>query len=701
MKEVELSDGTVLEFPESMSNDEIKSVLDRQFGNQQRTEPAQQQDQGFLRFRGRQQAAFPNAPLPGGQSPSATPFDTASTIPSDVTREPVSQIATRTGRSITQNLDIPGGMAGAVAGAKAGAPLGPIGIGTGIIAGGALGTFGGSIASDALSGKDLNFAQATEEALLSAGIDTATLGAGRVLKPAYFALRRGLGLDPRDAAQEIIRKFTPGGEGGQAGSPESIARTQTIFSEEGASLTPFQTGQGTGAQSLGDRIARVGIFSEPIIERNINEQSRIISDRMSSLFSDTVASSDQLGPEAIGDVVFSSIQQGKLALQDSYVRGLDEISSRFGRANVRRGPILNEARQFLNDKSFAGGASTELDDSSLSVVREFISELEAAPAALTVEDLFKYERRLQSQINQLSDARSSGFNSTASAQLSELSSRIRDRTLDLFEGVNPELRNRFLLLKNQYSEGLSELIPEINRNMITNASSKNMFSAIGNTMTSTGKPEQISAFYRSIDRAFAEASREGRDLPFDSANEIRDIVRQGFVAKTLPDLGPNFDLRQYRRLARYFETPSNQERARAILGEKYDPFKQLINAMSEASVKPESNIGELMVRSKEFSAITQLGGGGFLAGTAGVGGIAGAGALLASPIFLAKAATNPKNVNRIIAFDKRSFGSADALETAAINTAIDIFNDLSQEDQEEVRRSFVEQPSEPVMMGEQ
>jgi len=636
--------------------------------------------------------------VPGGLSPSASPFDRAATIPSDVTREPVSQVASRAGTALRENLDIPGGMAGAVAGAQAGTPLGPVGIGTGLVVGGALGTFGGSIASDALSDEEMDFAKATEEALLSAGIDTATLGASRFLKPAYFAMRRRLGFEPNDAAQEIVNKFTAGGEGGQAGSPESIARTQNIFSEGGASLTPFQTGQATGLQNFGDRVARIGIFSEPIVQKNIDRQSAIINERMESLITDAVASTDEIAPQAIGDIVFSSIQQGRLALQDSYVRGLDDISSRFGRAAVRKEPILNEARQFLDDKAFAGGASTELDDSAVKVVDDLITELEQSPNSLTVDDLFKFEKKLQTQINQLSDSRATGFNSVASAQLSELSSRVRDRTLDLFENVNPELRNRFLQLKDEYSDGIQTLVPKINKNMIDNASSKGMFSTIGNTLTTTGKPEQINAFYNSVRRSFAEAKREGRDMPFDSADDIINRVREGFIAKHM-NLGPNFDLRQYSKLSRYFETPANQERARAVLGEKYDPFKQLVNAMSEASARPDSNIGELMIRSKEFTALSGItqAGAGFAAG-----GLGGAVALLASPIFLAKAATNPKNINKIIAFDKRSFGSKDALETAAINTMTDIFRELSDEDKQEVRSSLIQtEPNMPVMTGEE
>lgn len=658
----------------------------------------QQEDRSFIRMRERPEQVGEGG-VPGGLSPSATPFDRAATVPSDVTREPVSEVASRAGTAVRENLDIPGGVAGAVTGGRLGAMTGnPILTGVGIVAGGAIGTFGGSLSSDALSKEDLDFAKATEEALLSAGIDTATLGASKFLRPAYFTMRRKLGFDPNDAAQEIVNKFTPGGEGGKAGSEESLLRTQNIFSEGGTTLTPFQTGQATGLQSFGDRVARIGIFSEPIIQKNMEKQSKVINDRMESLITDATLSQQDVAPETIGDIVFSSIQQGKLALQDSYERGLDEISSRFGRASVRKDPILKEANQFLDDKSFAQGASTELDEASVKVVNDFITELENSPSSLSVDEIFKFEKKLQRKVNQLSDSRSAGFNSVASAELSELASRVREKTLSLFEGVNPELRNRFLQLKNQYSNGIDTLIPQINKNMIQNASSKGAFSAIGESMTSTGKSEQIDAFYKSIRRAFAEAKKEGREMDFDSADDIIDRVKEGFVRKHF-NLGPDFDLNKYKEKAKFFQNPSNEAKARAVLGESYEPFKQLVNAMSEASTRPDSNIGELMIRSKEFTALSGItqAGAGFAAG-----GLGGAVALLSSPIFIAKAATNRKNVNRMMAFNKRNFKSPDALETAAINMMTDIFNSMSEEDQKEVRSSLIQkEPDMPVMTGEE
>jgi len=610
------------------------------------------------------------------------------------------------------------GFSGAVAGAKAGSAFGPIGTFVGTVGGGAIGTFGGEIAEDALNQEDFDFARATEEALLSAGIDVGTLGVGKLLsplKPAFFSIRNKLGFEPKEAAEEILNRVAQ--EGGRAGSPESIAATQLMLSSGGASLTPAQTGSASNLQVLGDRIARTGIFSQNVINKNLLEQSRIINERMGDLFSRAVSGGEGLGPENIGRVFFEGIQEGKLALGDAYQRGLTEISKTYGQATVPKTPILREAEQFLKDNEFAGGTASELNDQSLKFVQDFVSKLEAAPNSLTVSDLFKYEKKLQLRINELSDSRSAGFNSEASAQLSQLASRVRDRTTEVFGNVNPDLKNKFQSLKNQYSNGINQIIPKINKTMIDNASSKGAFYAIGDTLTSTGDKNQIDAFFSSIDRAYSEAAKEGRDLPFKSAEEVKDIVREGYVAKQFPGLGPDFDLRKYSKKAEFFETPANEEQARAILGEKYEPFKQLVNAMAEASVTPNSNLGELVARTKEYAAFSDLATGkvvsGGLQGTAagaasvGVGGLSGAaaaGTILLAPVFLAKVATNKQNVNKIIAFNKKSFGSREALQTAATNLVADVFKTLSEEDKKEIRQSISagrSVPTEPVMMQEE
>ena len=93
---------------------------------------------------------------------------------------------------LEKNMELPVGLGGAVTGATMGIPFGPAGMFVGGVIGGALGSGGGSLISDELSGQELDFAEAGEEALISAGFDIATLGLGKILKPAYFATKAAM-----------------------------------------------------------------------------------------------------------------------------------------------------------------------------------------------------------------------------------------------------------------------------------------------------------------------------------------------------------------------------------------------------------------------------------------------------------------------------------------------------------------------------
>jgi len=620
-----------------------------------------------------QQERRQRAIMPGG----------AAGRPANVEIPPISEGMT------ARNLDVAGGLAGAGAGAAAGAPLGPVGMAVGSIGGAALGTFGGSLASDRLGNEDLDYAKATENALFSLGIDTATLGAGKILKPAFLTIRRRLGFSPEETAK-MLRES--GQLGGQAGTPESIRQSQAILSERGATFTPFETGEATRLQTFGERIARTGLFSSSQIQENLSRQSEVVADEISSMVTE-MSASGALGPEELGRTVYSVIQSGKSALQDSYSQGLDQISKRFGQATVRKNPLVKEMDDFLEEGKYLNGTRSEYQDDTIDVVQRFRDDLENAPNSITVQDLFKLEKDLQRQINSMSDAGQQRiFNSQASAELANLSSRIREQTANLFEGVSPDLRRQFSSLKDDYADGLGQLIPKVNSTMLKSASSRDAFASIGRTLSSTGNKGQIDGFFNSIDRSFAEAKRSGKDLPYNSAEEVKDLVRSSFIADQFPNVEQGFDLTRYSKKANYIERPSNKERYQAILGDKYPKFKQLMNIMSEAAQKPESNLGELVLRTKEYQGIGALASLGI--GGTGPAGIAGASLVLFTPAFLAKVSTNGARVNRMLAFQKRKFNSTDALEAASVNLVSDIYNTMSESEQEDIKRS-VRQANEP------
>jgi len=106
---------------------------------------------------------------------------------------------------LQKNMELPVGLGGAATGAALGIPFGPVGIATGALIGGAIGSGSGSLISNELAGEELDYAEAAEEALISAGFDILTLGLGRIFKPAYFAAKAKLGFTPKEVAEEAVK----------------------------------------------------------------------------------------------------------------------------------------------------------------------------------------------------------------------------------------------------------------------------------------------------------------------------------------------------------------------------------------------------------------------------------------------------------------------------------------------------------------
>ena len=589
-----------------------------------------------------------------------------------------------------------GGFVSALAGGAAGAPLGPKGILAGTILGGMAGSYGGSLVGDKLEGKELDYAKATEESLFSLGIDVGTIGAGKIAKPVirnhFVPMMQRLGFTPKETAEEVAAysqfQNRRGEEGLPVGSPESIRETQGILSQGDATLTPFQTGEANRIQNFSEKIARLGLVSQYTMDRNLARQTEVIRNELDTLTT-SLYPSGRFRSDELAETLYNTISQGKSALQTSYVRGLDDIAQSVSGKRVPTIPVARTLREFRErgEREFGN----IYDNQTLSLVDEFTEKVNRPGADISARDLIDFEKNLQTRINQLGDTNSPLYNSAASSDLADLSKNLRETIVSSLDRLDPKVANNFVNLKDEYNRGINTLLPKINKRFI-DAAGKNDFKTMGNLLVSANNPSSIKAFFNSIDESFAQAKKAGSQLNFGSAREAKDAVRSTFIREQFPDIDEvgGFTIEQYSNLARRLEKPSEAAKYSAVLGENYKPFKQLVNAMSEASKKPEGNLGALMVRTQEYNAGRQLlnlgqasAAGGALVGS----GPLAAGGILFLPVFLAKNATNKNKVNRILAFDKRSFDSDDAMATAAYNLAIDLFDDLPEEDQKEIRRS--------------
>lgn len=586
----------------------------------------------------------------------------------------------KAGTFLKENMEIPVGLGGALAGTAAGIPGGPVGMIAGGIIGGALGSGGGSLLSDELKGEDLNYAEAVKEAGLSVGIDLATLGLGKIAKPGYFAMRSAMGFPAKETAEDLLRLAS---EGAKVGSQESLMATQRLLQEGGATLTPFQTNRASGAQIFAQRLGEVGLFSSGIMEENAALVNKVANDSLQEIIS-RAATRDTIDPSTLGQDLFEVISLGKQANSIIYEEGLTEISSRIAAVPVQTSIINATVKRFIKENKREFGSV--LDPATLSLVRGIEKTLKKNPA-MKAGSLLDYEKKIMQQINKFGDMNSGVYNTTADMELGKFSSLLRDSVQNTLKTVDSEAADSYASLKKAYAANREGMLPELNASFVRKAG-KDDFDALGKLVMGVGSNSKIAEMLKSIDVAYKTMAEAGVKAPLKTAADAKQAIKQGFLQKTFPSLGEEFDISKYKGLADQLNNPETATRFRIILGDDYGRVKQITNLMKEASEKPTSNIGQLVLRSKEYAAVGGLGAAAFGGATAGLGaGLLTGGAVLVTPVMLAKMSTNPKTVNALLTLQKRKFATPEALSVAATNLVADFMRELPEEEQAEIRNS--------------
>jgi len=588
-------------------------------------------------------------------------------------------------------MELPMGIGGAVGGAMIGAPFGPVGSFVGAMVGSATGTGTGALVSDALTGEDLDYANAVNEAAISMGFDLATLGMGKALKPAYLLAKKKLGFTPQEAAKQLVKELEPA-----VGTQASLQATQNILEDTGATLTPSQVGA-TGLQLIAEKIGRVGIVSAGSFEENarlVNEAAQEGLNEVVNRLSVNASGS----PIELAENLMGVIDAGKQALTTNYGNGLDELAKMAPtNVSIPLGKHISAMDRFIAERT--KGGFTDLDPAAIDFIENNLKGMTGnnLAQATSLEGLIILDKQLTAQIRQkFGTPGTSTFNADAERQLTALAAEMREATYNALKKVDPDLASKFKTLKEEYAAGIQGLLPEINNNFVRQAS-KNNYSALGNTLASAGNASQILAFKKSMQEAFKQIEKAGGTSAgqFIAYEEAEALLKKGFLEKLFPDLGTEmFSIEKYSNLARRLSSKGEQEKFRAVLGADFPRVKQLINLMAEASTKPSGNIGELAMRSKEYQAGRGLAQTVVGVGTAAtVGGGMGMGvgaAIILTPMFLARAALNPAHVNRLIAFHNKEFKDSGAMEAAAVSIIGSVMDSMTDEEQAEFRNSLRE-----------
>lgn len=594
--------------------------------------------------------------------------------------------------AVGRNMDIPGGIAGAALGAKLGTVGGLPGMVGGGIVGGGIGTFGGSIATDYIESGEPDFSEAAKDSLISMGFDIATLGTLKLFKPAA----RAMGFGPEEISAlwgKLSKTVDP--KALPVGSPESLQQTQNLLQESGGSLRAAQAAQ-KGENQIGnvaEALAEVGVGSGGYYKRLDATNTETIANRLQSMMNDAFEKG-ALETNKVGEYVYGAIQGGRKAATALYGKGMKEITQKYGLKRVNAANYwlaLNKFRA-TGDRSFGSIYGEE----TLKFVDEWMGTLGKLDT-MPVSDITDLQKVINDKIRNMGAFDSTAEMKRASRELAELSKAFRETTYKSFSNINPQLGENARQLNSDYGKAMDGLLPELNKSSVVSGSKEGYE---GIAVSLRGKnPDTIKKFLTSIDVAYEQAAKEGLDMTtvggVATAKEAKALIKAGYLKSIFgetPDTLKAFTTGQ-RNLA--VDLEKNSAAVKLILGEDYNTYKMLVNALNESSRTQGSGIGSLVLRSKEAGAAADIGQVA-VGGTVALASIPAALAIFLGPILLRKMVSSPAAVRRLIAGKKRIAAATAAGKVASVSTIVEetlsgIMGSFNEEEQAEIRQSMRQQ----------
>ena len=664
--------------------------------------------------------------------------------------ETISSAADSTGQFLKENLELPGGLAGAGAGAAVGFGVGgPPGALVGSIIGGAVGTGGGSLASDLVAKEDLDYAEAIEEALISAGMDLVTLGLASKVRP-FITTVKAAGMSTEEASKLFLKEAQremadkaaqditdfasqataraavarTGTEGLPVGSEESLRASQELAEKAGGTLTPVQTNRAGSVRVLTQGIAEMGLGSSKIIKDNTEKVKKAAQDSLASLINRT--DEDFRDTDLLGKAMFDIIDTAKIANSKIFDANLEEIGTKLGNKKTDLKSVVGTLNSFLEkNKKKDRRKGSKLNDKSRAFVEKLIEEF-SGMKTIKASSLTDIQQELNEDISELLKSTVSS-EATAGRQLSELSTLMREHIRVKLKGIDPEAALMFNNANKNYKEIAEGILPTLNERFIKAAEKRN-YTNLGRLLTAhMGSLSEIKKMMKSIDLAYGTFKKAGNkvikqeedkfgiktpkeftldDLKVKSAEEAKSIIKSAYLSSRFQTVAGKFDEAAYETLASEFQKPDLNAKLVAILGKDAATVKQIMNLLTEASKEVEGNLGSLLFRSKEYGAIetglrvpgaasratftqgAQVVGAGAVGTGLGIMDLATAGLILTVPMVLAKISTNPKLARKLLAFEKTKFKSENQKLLAVNNLAQEAMANMTEEERREVRDSI-------------
>jgi hypothetical protein len=571
----------------------------------------------------------------------------------------------------------------------------------------------------------------------SLGIDIATLGLSKVGLPVLKMLGFA-----SDEATDLIQHAGKV-EALSPGTQESLRQTQSILRQSGqeaASLSASQTGNVNRFLGIFENV----MDNAPLTGGRAVERAKANNVAVQNAFLDLVRDGRTVAPgnNSYGLFVNNAVNAGKSALSNNYIRALDSFSQSFGDRQVKPDLLLKKLQQLQSEiqipaivakKKKAGIPRTQAESALTAeqiAVREkpvpFVQSIGEAfdPQAaeilsrqidifsndvitMPIDSLIKLEKSLRQRIAGKGKFDGSAApNPVLDANLATIADAVQEALELTLRRANPRAAEDYTALKTAYKEGLADLVPPVNMGDIKQAGT-GYFEAAGRALLEGASKSQVDAYLNTIRRSYAELRRAGgnvKGLDYKNADEAIAALRRGYVENLMPNVNnPNFDINDYKRLATEAEKPSVKEIQQSIMGEDYDRFKNLLNAMSDAGSNDGSLFGALLLNSKTTSAVSGLLTVG--AGTAAGGPLGGAAAALGwivAPGVLQRIVSSPKAVNTLL-FAQNKSKSENLTPEFLMSAGAKVFAALSEEDQAYIQNKIREEvlgPTKAILKAE-
>lgn len=570
------------------------------------------------------------------------------------------------------NLETVGSIGGALVGSLAGP--------AGTVAGGALGAMGGQALEDVIAGRRIDPVAAAKEGAISVGIDVATLGAGKFLRPFF---RSGSNKVLGKEFKEVLEQAAPA-----RGSAASKAQSQELFLAGGTSLDPRMTDSVGTVRKFFTEIGEVGLVAREFYQRDAKARRDVIVNTIQKWSS----SPDALNVEDVGRSMYNIVEAGKQAASDIFGAQEADIVASAGGKQLPLGRLKNHLAQFVGDNSndlgfkFHKSVKKELDD--------FLEPLKDIKT-VNFQTLIDMKKSLNAAID---EAMPMGASTTISRQLVLVKNAIGEGIGKTMEKSQPELWKRYSKLNDDYAGLLAGVIPEMSVGLLARAKDKGNFQALGAMLVNQTNTSQIKQFMASIDKSYGALAEANKGLDIiktalpegiETAAKAKKIIRDSYTRNLFND-GAEETVFNKSTLNQTM-TKEAEHRLAAIYGDEWAPFKRLLNAIHDQTQTKTMGAWSLALRTRELQGAITAGSAIYGGSTGGAqdaaqyGGIAALG-VFALPVVAYRVATNPRAVNQLLMLDNQLKKAGGRLKPEVIAAQVlKVYSALSPEDRTAIR----------------